>query len=180
MNFTYQNNWVPLAQLVVILSRRPLVVPPSCAHFALACCHIASPCPLVAPYSCLFLSSRQLVVASPLNAPPSPYLIVSLCRSLVVSSRQLVVVSSLVVISFVACCKSKEEASRARQYRLGRMEGSYILPGTKEKPNSSGRGREELVSSQISPRQFAPKPQKNTPWDLTFSFRSLHDQAKTK
>ncbi len=31
------------------------------------------------------------------------------------------------------------------------MEGSYLLPGTKEKPNRSGRGREELVSSQISP-----------------------------
>ena len=34
-----------------IASRHPLVVLPSCPLFVLACCRIASPCPLVAPYS---------------------------------------------------------------------------------------------------------------------------------
>ena len=69
-------------------------------------------------------------------------------------------INGATIIGVVACCKSKEEATRARRYKLGKMEGSYLLPGTKEKPNSSDRGREELVSSQISPLLIFQKPTK--------------------
>ena len=67
MNFTYRNDWVPLAQLVValplavLLLCHPLV---SCPLFALACCHIASPCPLVAPYSLPLVTLAGCCVAS--------------------------------------------------------------------------------------------------------------------
>ncbi len=58
-----------------IVSHHPLVVPPSHPLAAPACCCINSPRPLVAPH--FFLSSRRLVVASPLDAPPFRPLVVS-------------------------------------------------------------------------------------------------------
>ena len=76
-------------------------------------------------------------------------------------SRIAATAATLPPSRLVAYCKSKEEATRVRRYRLGKMEGSYLLPGTKEKPNSSGRGREELVFSQIlSPLLIFFKPMK--------------------
>ena len=60
-------------------SCRPLVALPSCQLIAPACCRIASSRPRAA-LSSLVLSSRQLVVASPLDVPPSHSLVVSLSR----------------------------------------------------------------------------------------------------
>ena len=61
LNSSYDHKFHLLKQLgtscpagCCIASLRPLIVPPSCPLFALACCYIASPCPLVAPYSLSF------------------------------------------------------------------------------------------------------------------------------
>ena len=60
---------------------------------------------------------------------------------------------------------------------------TYLLPGTKEKPKvqvDEGRNCYPTSFKFVSLARLSKKTQKSTPWDLTFSSRSLRETSQIK
>ena len=78
--------------------------------------------------------------------------------------------------------QEQEEATKARRYRFLKQSEerkAYPLPGTKENQVDEGRNHYPTSFKLLSLAPPFQKPRKSTPWDLTFSPRSLRDQAKS-
>jgi len=68
-------------------------------------------------------------------------------------------------------------------YRSGPENETYLLPGTKEKPKvqvDKGRNCYPTSFKFVSLVRLSKKTQKSTPWDVTFSSRSLHETSQVK
>ena len=82
----------------IIISRRPLVTPPSRSLIVLAGCCVASPCAALWLSHHLLSSSHCAALSSYFRAVALPLAVLSLRRPLIISSRQLVVASPLLIL----------------------------------------------------------------------------------
>ena len=90
--------------------------------------------------------------------------------------------SSIVNNIFRSVLQEQEEATKARRYRFLKQSEemkAYPLPGTKENQVDEGRNHYPTSFKLLSLAPPFQKPRKSTPWDLTFSPRSLREPAKS-